>query len=173
MDMRHSFIKCFLISWLQTCLKHVFASFISILYVLAKSSALVIQLVNPCNSNGASGIWCNMGVGWGCPHPPYTAKIWVVASTLSTQRMCLKETRSKSCKPDLETPRTLLPYVRIDLTRESNIYKYMFKRWLYVIVDVLITTIKHVLIYLYRPHNYPQYVWNVFYARSKELSTEA
>ena len=69
-DMRHSFIKCSLISYLQTSLKHGLVHFISISYVLAKSSALVIQLVNPCSckrfkllytcfTNYESGIWCN------------------------------------------------------------------------------------------------------------------
>ena len=102
MDMRPSFIKCSLILYLQTSLKHGLVRFISISYVLAKSSALVIQLVNPCSckrfkwfdtcfTNCESGIWCNRlqkpnndtrhdKLGGKRPHSPYTARllIWLL-----------------------------------------------------------------------------------------------
>ena len=143
-DMRHSFIKCYLISYMyfQTSLKHGLAHFISISYVLAKSSALVIQLVNPCSckrfkwlytclTNCESGIWCNRlklnndtwhDKLWGkYPHSPHSARFDVVALTLNTQRIYRKKTRSNSCIPDLKAPHTSLPYVGIVFTRESNI----------------------------------------------------
>ena len=119
--------------------------YIYISYVLAKSSALVIQLVNPCSckrfkwlytcyTNCESGILSNRlkklnndtwhdklvggWVGWGGGGGG-GGGVDVVALTLNTQRIYRKKTRSNSCKPDLEAPHTSLPYIIFEMIHNT------------------------------------------------------